>query len=179
MWKRGATRAMTMRGKPRGRAGLAIGVAALLAASCGAQSATSERSAGKRPGQARPRPASREPAPARLLRGWLDSLNSGDLARITLFHRRHIAPANREGASPEQAARRDVDLRDSTGGFDLHRIVASSATEVRATLRERGGLGWAEARFVVEPAKPEVLAETWLRAVPTPAELRPATSTAC
>jgi CubicO group peptidase (beta-lactamase class C family) len=112
--------------------------------------------------------------PGRLLRGWLESFNSGDMARHTKFLAEHDFGADR-GASPEQAAPRQMQFREMVGGgFDFYKVEQSSDTEIKAILQERGGFGWAEVVFKVDAAKPDVIASSEFRQAPTPKEAQPA-----
>lgn len=112
--------------------------------------------------------------PARLLNAWLESFNSGDLARHTKFLTEHESSTDRE-APPEQAARRAMQFRDSVGGgFDLYKVESSSDTEVKALVKERNGFGWAEITIRVEPAKPDIIAAISIEQAHMPAEAKPA-----
>lgn len=111
--------------------------------------------------------------PALLLREWLDAFDAADRARLTVFHKRHVSEPVRGGSSPEELALDDIDLRAVGGRFELHRIRTSTATEVRAILRRRDGLGWAEISFAVDPAQPDMITSIDMHDVPTPEAERP------
>jgi len=112
--------------------------------------------------------------PARLLKGWIESLNAGDLNARTKFLTEHVSDAGRQ-MPPAQAAERDLRFRDRIGGgFDVVKIEESSATEVRALLKEKGGFGWGEILLQVDPSNPNLIISTELHPVPPPTETRPA-----
>lgn len=112
--------------------------------------------------------------PGRLLRGWLESFNAGDVARHAKFLAEHDSEADR-GAPAEQAAPRQIQFREMVGGgFDFYKVEQSSDTEIKAILKERGGFGWAEAIFKVDVAKPGVIASSEFHQTPTPKEALPA-----
>ena len=113
-------------------------------------------------------------APGRLLKQWLDVFNSGDVARYTTFEGEHVSEASRK-MPPADAAKREMQFRDMIGGgFDLYKVEASSDTEIKALLREKGGAGWGEIVLRVDAAKPDVIAAMDSKRVPAPAEMRPA-----
>src|SRR5262245_18630204 len=108
-----------------------------------------------------------QPAPERLLHGWLDVFNAGDPARFAKFRAEHVSPKLAERRSLEETVRAARDLRDEIGGgFDLFKVVASAATEVKALLRERGGFGYAQLTITVAPGAPDRIDGIDLRRVP-------------
>lgn len=165
------------------RAGLEVAAALLLAAAaCGGRAGDAEEVGGPPPsgrravsaGGAAVRPDRPGRMPAHLLEQWLDAFDAADRARLTAFHEQHVSAQLRDGSSAEELAQDDIDLRDAGGGFDLHRIAASTAAEVRALLRRRDGLGWAEIAFAVDPARPDIITSIDMHDVPAPEAERPA-----
>lgn len=113
--------------------------------------------------------------PGKLLQGWLETLNSGDVAPRTKFIEEHYTEAVLDGVKPEQMARRGLRFREMVGGgFDLYKVTQSSDTEIKALLKEKGGFGWAEIRIQVDPAKPERITVLDLNQAPPALEARPA-----
>jgi CubicO group peptidase (beta-lactamase class C family) len=113
--------------------------------------------------------------PGKLLQGWLDTLNSGEVPQRTKFIEEHYSDAVLDGAKPEQMARRGLRFREMVGGgFDLYKVTQSTDTEIKALLKEKGGFGWAEIRIQVDPAKPERITALDLNQGPPPPEARPA-----
>jgi len=113
-------------------------------------------------------------APGRLLKAWIESFNAGDLDGRTRFLTEHVSDAARQ-MLPAQAAERDLQFRGRIGGgFDVSKIEESSNTEVRALLKERGGVGWGELTLKVDPQTPNLIASMDLHPVPPPTEARPA-----
>jgi CubicO group peptidase (beta-lactamase class C family) len=113
--------------------------------------------------------------PGKLLQGWLDTFNAGDVERRAKFIGEHYADSVLQGAKPEQMARRMLRFREMVGGgFDLYKVMQSSDTEIKAVLKEKGGFGWAQIRIQVDAAKPDRITALDLDQVPTPAEARPA-----
>ena len=113
--------------------------------------------------------------PGRLLQAWLASLGAGDLARHTTFLHDHASPEARHGMPPDDAAARDMDFRKRVGGgFDVLKVMESSSTDIRVLLKERSGVGFAEADVHVDPANPQVIATMGVRRVPPPADALPA-----
>jgi CubicO group peptidase (beta-lactamase class C family) len=114
-------------------------------------------------------------SPGRLLHGWLDTFNSGEVAQRTKFIEEHYSEGVLDGARPEQMARRALRFREMVGGgFDLYKVTQSSETEIKALLKEKGGFGWAEIRIQVDAAKPERIIALDLNQAPPPPEARPA-----
>jgi hypothetical protein len=80
--------------------------------------------------------------PGKVLQGWLDTFNAGDVDRRAKFIEEHYADSVLEGAKPEQMARRMLRFREMVGGgFDLFKVTQSSDTEIKAILKEKGGFG--------------------------------------
>jgi CubicO group peptidase (beta-lactamase class C family) len=114
-------------------------------------------------------------APARLMQGWLDTFNAGNVELRTKFIADHYAESVRDGATPEQMARRMLQFREVVGGgFDLYNVPESSDTVIKAILREKNGFGWATMVLRVDPAKPEIITSIDLDQAPPPAEAHPA-----
>ena len=111
--------------------------------------------------------------PGRLFQSWLDSFNSGDVARHTKFLAEHASDQVRQGQPAARAARDEMRFRSVVVGFDLYKVLASSDTELRVLLKERGGFGFAEAVYRVDPAHPDVIASNEIEQAPTPPEARP------
>ena len=111
--------------------------------------------------------------PGRLLRAWLESLNSGDVQRHTDFLAQHGPQADQKAAA--ERAQGDMHFREMVGGgFDFYEIEESSDTELRAILKERGGIGWGEIELKVDPAKPERIASIGLHPASAPSQASPA-----
>lgn len=114
-------------------------------------------------------------APGRLMRGWLDTFNAGQVDARAKFIADHYSDAVREGATPEQMAQRMLRFREMVGGgFDLYKVVESSDAAIKAILREKSGFGWATMRLKVDPARPEIITAIDLDQAPAPAEAHPA-----
>ncbi|HEX3320212.1 MAG TPA: serine hydrolase domain-containing protein [Terriglobales bacterium] len=114
-------------------------------------------------------------APGRLLRGWLDTFNAGEVEGRTKFIRDHYSEAVLHGIPPEGMARRGMEFRDDVGGgFDLHAITESTATEIKAVLQQKSGFGWASIGIKVDLAKPSIISALELDQMPTPDDVRPA-----
>jgi CubicO group peptidase (beta-lactamase class C family) len=114
-------------------------------------------------------------APGRLLRGWLDTFNAGNVDGRAKFIREHYSDAVLHGIPPENMARRGMEFRDDVGGgFDLHAITESNATDIKAVLQEKSGFGWASIHIKVDPAKPTVISSFDLDQMLTPSDARPA-----
>ena len=113
-----------------------------------------------------------ETSPGRLLKSWLDSFNSGDVERHTEFLAQHGPQSDQQGAADR--AQQDMHLREMVGGgFNFYEIEESSGTELRAILKERGGIGWAEIELKVDPAKPERIASISLHPASPPPQASP------
>lgn len=113
--------------------------------------------------------------PGKLLQGWIDTFNSGNVSQRTKFIEEHYTEAVLDGAKPEQMARRALGFREMVGGgFEFYKVTQSSDTEIKALLKEKGGFGWAEIRIQVDPAKPERITALDLNQAPPPPEARPA-----
>ncbi len=112
--------------------------------------------------------------PGHLLENWLDSFNSGDLDRLAKFLTEHDSEADRH-APPRQAAQRLLEFRERVGGgFDFYKMEESSASQLKAILKERGGFGWAEVVLKVDAGRPNIIASIAFDQVPAPPESRPA-----
>lgn len=111
--------------------------------------------------------------PGRLFQSWLDSFNSGDLERHTKFLADHASDQVRHGQPAARAAQGEFRFRSMVVGFDLYKVLDSSDTELRVLLKERGGFGFAEAVFRVDPGHPDVIASREIEQSPTPPEARP------
>jgi hypothetical protein len=59
------------------------------------------------------------------------------------------------------------------GIFQFWQRCAKCEMQVKAILKERSGLGWAETVVNVDAAKPDVIASTALHPVPAPPDARP------
>ena len=113
-------------------------------------------------------------APGKLLKGWIDTFNSGDVDARAKFIRAHYSDAVLDGATPERMARRGLEFREEVGGgFDLFKITQSSETEIKALLKERSGFGWAAIGIKVDPGKPTTIVAVDIDQAPTPSEARP------
>ena len=113
-------------------------------------------------------------APGKLLKGWIDTFNAGDVDARAKFIREHYSDAVLDGATPERMARRGLEFRDEVGGgFDLFKITQSSETEIKALLKERSGFGWAAIGIKVDPVKPATVVAVAIDEAPTPSEARP------
>ena len=110
-------------------------------------------------------------APGKLLKGWIDTFNAGDVDARAKFIREHYSDAVLDGAPPERMARRGLEFREEAGGgLDLYKIAQSSETEIKALLKERGGFGWAVIGIKVDPAKPNMVIAVDIDQAPTPSE---------
>src|SRR4029453_3447765 len=94
----------------------------------------------------------------KMLQGWIDTFNAGDVEARAKFIREHYSDAVLQGAPPERMARRGLEFREEVGGgFELYKITDSSDTEIKALLREKSGFGWAVIGVKVDPAKPTLV----------------------
>ena len=113
-------------------------------------------------------------APGKLLKQWMDSFNTGDLARHAKFVEDHESAEALRGVPPAEIAERELRFRDTVGGFDFFKAEESTPTELKAVLKQRNGLGYAAVLFKVDAAKPDLIAGTDFRPVATPDEAKPA-----
>ena len=89
----------------------------------------------------------------KLMKAWLDSFNAGNQAAHAKFLSEHQSPTDRNNDPPEKAAERQMRFRAMVGGgFDLYKIEESNPNEIKVLAKEKGGFGWAELSFHVEPA---------------------------
>jgi CubicO group peptidase (beta-lactamase class C family) len=112
--------------------------------------------------------------PGRLLKSWLESFNSGDIARHVKFVTEHSGSDMPKNVNPQQVAKRTARFREMAGGgFDLYKIEESSETKIRALLKEKGGFGWDEVSLTVDPAKPDLIGSIEFDYAQAPEEMRP------
>jgi retinol-binding protein 3 len=96
-------------------------------------------------------------APGRVLRTWLDALNSGERTRIEAYLKTYDPTRPVEGL---------MNLRSQTGGFDLVEISSQEKTRIEFRLKEKNGPTMAIGRLEVKDSDPpEVLGFT-IRAIP-------------
>jgi CubicO group peptidase (beta-lactamase class C family) len=113
--------------------------------------------------------------PGRLLQGWLDTFNAGDVEKRAKFITEHYADSVLEGAKPIEMARRMLGFRQMVGGgFDFYKVTQSSDTGIKALLKERGGFGWAEIAVKIAAAKPDLITAIDINEAPPPPEAAPA-----
>ena len=111
----------------------------------------------------------------KMLKGWLETFNAGDVDARAKFIREHYSEAVLQGAPPERMARRGLEFREDVGGgFDLYKVTQSSDTEIKAVLQEKSGFGWAAIGIKVDPAKPTMVTSVGISPTATPDEERPA-----
>jgi len=109
------------------------------------------------------------------MKAWLVSFNSGDKVAHAKFLADHQAPADRNNDAAEKAAERQMHFRTMVGGgFDLYRVEQSTATDIKVLAKEKGGFGWAELSFHVDPSNSGMIASSDFNQVPTPSEALPA-----
>src|SRR5688572_5515571 len=70
-----------------------------------------------------------ELVPVTVFNAWLTAFNSNDQGSMEAFHERYGRGA--------RDAQRDLDMRQRTGGFDVHSVESATATRLVALLRER------------------------------------------
>jgi hypothetical protein len=106
---------------------------------------------------------------ARQLAAWLVAFNSGDRATLLAYHERHF---------PYSAASRDVadidlelGLRGATGGFDVRKTDAPTATSLTAVLKERRRWQFARVTLDVEARQPHRVMRFQIGPMPPPEEL--------
>ena len=100
----------------------------------------------------------------RQFRAWLSAFNAGDRAQYEAFLREQF---------PSRAARLDgdMDFLLRTGGFDLRKVEAATATTVTCLVQERAWEQVARAVVEVEAAPPHRIVQLGLNLVPRPADL--------
>jgi D-alanyl-D-alanine carboxypeptidase len=114
-------------------------------------------------------------APGKLLQGWLETFNAGDVERRAQFITEHYSDSALRGAKPEMIARNMLRFREMVGGgFDFYKITQASENEIRALLKEKGGFGWAILRLQLDPKNSERISEITLDEAPAPPEAQPA-----
>jgi CubicO group peptidase (beta-lactamase class C family) len=123
---------------------------------------------------AKPRQAAATKAPPALqktesqaepqLRAWLSAFNSGDRARYEAFLR---------DTFPSRAARLDGDLNFlmRTGGFDILKVEARTATSVTCLMEERAWNNVARAVLEIEAAAPHRITRLEVNLAPRPADM--------
>jgi len=92
---------------------------------------------------------------------WLDAFNSGDRAKLEAVARQFQEPRPVEGM---------LGFRNTTGGFDLKKITASTPTSVSVLVQERSGDQMAEGTMEVTAEPPHKITRWGLRAIPRPKE---------
>jgi len=102
-------------------------------------------------------PAGRE------LAAWLSVFNGANRDTVRTFYQQHYPSAP---ARIEQM----LDFRARTGGFELVKITASTATRVAAFLQERASDQFAEATLDVDSAPPHHISGLRISAIERPAE---------
>ena len=109
-----------------------------------------------------------------MFHAWLKQFNAADPAATNDFVAAHFSESARHGQSVQAAAERGIGLRQQVGGFDLVRIEKSSANEVTALLKERGGMGdYAEFHLELDAASPDKIAAIQVRPTEPPADFAP------
>jgi CubicO group peptidase (beta-lactamase class C family) len=99
----------------------------------------------------------------RQFRAWLDVFNRGNRDEYLMFLR---------GSFPSREADLDEDMNFTgvTGGFDVRRVEAATATTITCLVQERASDQFARAELEVEAAAPYRIVRVDLNAVPRPAE---------
>ena len=100
----------------------------------------------------------------RQFRAWLNAFNAGDRAKYEAFLRERF---------PSRVARLDgdMDFLLRTGGFELQKVEAATATSVTCLVQERAWEQVARAVVEVEPAPPHRIVQIGLNLAPRPADL--------
>ena len=94
---------------------------------------------------------------------WLDAFNSGDRLRYATFLDDNF-PSRARFLDDEMA------FREDTGGFDLRKVEAVSATKASGLVQERSSDQFAHFELIVTGAAPYAIVSLDLRAIPRPAE---------
>ena len=99
----------------------------------------------------------------RQFRAWLGAFNRGSRQEFLTFLREHY-PSNVAGIDD------DMNFRRMTGGFDVRKVEAATATTFTCLVQERASDQFARAETEVEGAAPHRIIRMDLNAVPHPAE---------
>jgi D-alanyl-D-alanine carboxypeptidase len=100
---------------------------------------------------------------ARQSAAWLSAFDGNDREAYRKFLESNF-PSRAEEVD------REWDFRQRTGGFDLKKVVQSSAVEFVGLLQERGSDQFVRLNMEVEAAEPHRITEMAIRPVPRPAE---------
>jgi hypothetical protein len=97
----------------------------------------------------------------KVLRGYLEALNTGDKAKLEAFVKAH---------RPDRPAAVDImlDLRWNTGGLDLHSVESSQPLNIQAVLLEREGGRYNRMSVSVSDGNPAVITNISLVVIPPP-----------
>jgi hypothetical protein len=111
--------------------------------------------------------AAPDESPATLqLAAWLTAFNSGDRAALLAYHDRHFpySAASRDVADID----RELGLSRATGGFDVRKTEALTATALTAFLKERRRMQFARVTLEVEAGSPHRVMRFEIGPIPTP-----------
>src|SRR5215813_7242149 len=100
---------------------------------------------------------------ARQSAAWLSAFDGNDREAYRKFLETNFP-------SPAEEVDREWDFRQRTGGFDLKKVVQSSATEFVGLLQERGSDQFVQLNMEVEAAELHRITEMAIHPVPRPAE---------
>lgn len=114
-------------------------------------------------------PPADPPAASQQLAAWIAAFNTADLETIAAFRAKSLAKEF-PGRLPVEAVR---DIAEETGGFEIVRTEASSATRCVAILRELASEQFARVVVEVEPEPPHRILSLELQPIPTPEDLLP------
>jgi beta-lactamase family protein len=78
----------------------------------------------------------------RLWQQWLEIFNAGDVPKLTEFIARHFSEKMLDGRTPAAEARREMNLRDRMGNFEVFRVESSSPNDLKLLVRTDDGLSW-------------------------------------
>jgi D-alanyl-D-alanine carboxypeptidase len=106
---------------------------------------------------------SRDTPAAKQFQAWLAAFNSGDRATLKEFLEKN---------RPSAVARLDdqLEFRNRTGGFELKKPEAATATSFTALVKEGSSEQFARIALEVEPEAPYHISKLEIRAIPTPPE---------
>jgi len=108
---------------------------------------------------------------ARQFAGWLAAFNQGDRAALLAYHRRWFPYSSTANPYVGDVVH-ELALRAETGGFEMKKSEAGSATSFTGILKERRSRQFARASMQVDAAAPHRVVSFDLWDIPTPDEYR-------
>ena len=111
---------------------------------------------------------------AELLRGWLESINSGDRGAIRTFVAENMAPLPDGTVPVDGLTDRNVARFADTGGMELRKVTASEPHRLAAFVQAKRTGSWYEVQLAVTETAPHRILGVGQRAVEAPPELLPA-----